>query len=130
MYKDLRDLVKSYLPPTISEVIHTTLDLLKRDVIYSVTGYVIVVFYKGKYNENLADYEHILDFKRICENVLIAINIFIKWRYDYILNNFLTLDVVDPRNWLISIIERAKVKNNRSQCRLIRTITENFLDDK
>ena len=39
------------------------------------------------------------------------------------------MDVVDPRNWLINIIERAKIKNSRSQCRLIRTITENFLDD-
>ena len=127
MHKDLRDLIKSYIPPTTAKVVDDTVEWLKRESIFSVTGHVMRIYYGV--NGKLEDYQHVLDFKRICGNVLIGINVFIAWRYAYIIDNFLTLDVVDPRNWLLRIIEKAKIKNSRSHCRLMRTIINSFLDD-
>ena len=129
MHKDLRELIKSFLPPTTTEVILNTLKYLKRDSLFSIAGHVIQVYYGGKYNDNVKEYEHVFAFKRICHNVLIAINVFLKWRYNYIINDFLTMDIDDPRNWLMMIIEKAQAKNNRSHCRLMRAITNNFLND-
>lgn len=86
------------------------------------------MIYHSEYSDiGARNYEDYLDFQRVCGNVLIGIRVFFKWRYSYIINYFLSLDIIDDKTFLRKIIDKA-IRKNRSHSFIMKTITSDFLN--